>query len=62
MGFHVLGPNSGEVTQGFGLSIKLGATKADFDNSVGIHPTTAENFTTLTITKSSGEDTATTGC
>ena len=42
MGFHVLGPNAGEITQGFTLGLKLGATKADFDNAVGIHPTCAE--------------------
>ena len=42
VGFHYLGPNAGEVTQGFGMSLKLGATKADFDNLIGIHPTCAE--------------------
>ena len=42
MGFHVLGPNAGEVTQGFALGIKMGATKADFANTIGIHPTCAE--------------------
>ena len=42
IGFHYLGPNAGEVTQGFGMSLKMGATKADFDNLIGIHPTTAE--------------------
>jgi len=42
VGFHVAGPNAGEITQGFTLGLKLGATKADFDNAVGIHPTCAE--------------------
>ena len=42
VGFHYLGPNAGEVTQGFGIALKMGATKDDFDNLVGIHPTTAE--------------------
>ena len=42
IGFHYLGPNAGEVTQGFGGMLKLGATKEDFDNLIGIHPTTAE--------------------
>ena len=42
VGFHYVGPNAGEVTQGFTLGLKLGATKADFDNIVGIHPTCAE--------------------
>ena len=42
MGFHILSPNAGEITQGFGIGLKLGATKADFDNLIGIHPTVAE--------------------
>jgi len=62
VGIHYVGPNAGEVMQGFGLAIKLGATKADFDNIVGIHPTTAENFTTLKVTKSSGVDANAGGC
>merc|ERR1712128_234558 len=60
--FHYLGPNAGEVTQGFGIALKMGATKTDFDNLVGIHPTTAENFTTMEITKSSGVDASASGC
>jgi len=54
IGFHYLGPNAGEVTQGFAIAMKLGATKYDFDNCVGIHPTNAENLTTLDISKGSG--------
>lgn len=42
VGLHVLGPNAGEITQGWTIGIKLGATKADFDNAIGIHPTCAE--------------------
>jgi len=37
-------------------------TKADFDNVVGIHPTTAEWFTVLNVTKSSGDSAQATGC
>ncbi|CAB4058524.1 TXNRD [Lepeophtheirus salmonis] len=55
-------PNAGEVTQGFALGFRLGATKADYDSIIGIHPTTAENFTTLKITKSSGQDASASGC
>merc|ERR1719228_1270317 len=62
IGLHYLGPNAGEVTQGFGIALKMKATKADFDNLIGIHPTTAENFTTVSITKSSGVDASATGC
>ncbi len=56
IGFHYLGPNAGEITQGFGLAIRLNAKKSDFDSAVGIHPTCAEMFTTLTITKASGKE------
>lgn len=62
LGFHFLGPNAGEVTQGFALAIKLGATKSDFDNVVGIHPTAAETFTSMHITKRSGESAVLTAC
>merc|ERR1711865_269689 len=62
IGFHVLGPNAGEITQGVGAAIKCGATKDDFDNTVGIHPTIGEEVTTLEITKSSGADAAKGGC
>jgi thioredoxin reductase (NADPH) len=42
IGLHIVGPNAGEITQGYALGIKMGATKADFNNLVGIHPTIAE--------------------
>jgi thioredoxin reductase (NADPH) len=56
VGFHFVGPNAGEVTQGFALAVKLGATKADYDSLVGIHPTDAEALCGLTVTKRSGLD------
>ncbi|EGD81586.1 thioredoxin reductase 1 [Salpingoeca rosetta] len=62
IGFHFLGPNAGEVAQGFGIALQLKATKEQVDNLVGIHPTVAETFTTLTVTKSSGLDAAQAGC
>lgn len=62
IGFHVVGPNAGEITQGFGTAIKLGATKADFDRTIGIHPTCAETFTTLDVTKRGGGSIDTAGC
>ncbi|XP_037629882.1 thioredoxin reductase 3 isoform X1 [Sebastes umbrosus] len=62
IGFHYLGPNAGEVTQGFGAAMKCGATKEQFDGTIGIHPTCAEIFTTLEVTKSSGGDITTAGC
>ena len=62
LGFHVVGPNAGEITQGYSVAIKLGATKADFDSTIGIHPTCSEQFTTLKNTKRSGTDVLQTGC
>ena len=44
------------VFQGFALTLKLGAKKSDFDCLVGIHPTSAEEFTSLTALQSKGED------
>ncbi|KAF0694226.1 Aste57867_14885 [Aphanomyces stellatus] len=62
LGFHYLGPNAGEVTQAVGIAMKLNASYDDFVNTVGIHPTTAEIFTTLEITKESGADASASGC
>ena len=49
IGFHVIGPNAGEVTQGFAVALKLGATKADFEATIGIHPTCAEVWKFIAI-------------
>jgi len=62
VGLHYLGPNAGEVMQGYAVAMKVGATKADFDTTVGIHPTVSEEFTTLSITKRSGENAQKKGC
>ncbi|CAL8335853.1 unnamed protein product [Merluccius merluccius] len=62
IGFHYLGPNAGEVMQGYGVAIKCGVTKEQLDNTIGIHPTCAELFTTLDVTKSSGGEIAQAGC
>uniref|UniRef100_A0ABI7XA72 thioredoxin-disulfide reductase (NADPH) n=1 Tax=Felis catus TaxID=9685 RepID=A0ABI7XA72_FELCA len=62
IGFHVLGPNAGEVTQGFAAAMKCGLTKQLLDDTIGIHPTCGEVFTTLEITKSSGLDITQKGC
>ncbi|KAH8053821.1 thioredoxin-disulfide reductase [Aureococcus anophagefferens] len=43
VGFHYLGPNAGEITQGFSIAMRKGATYADFISTVGIHPTVAED-------------------
>jgi glutathione reductase (NADPH) len=47
VGAHMLGPEAGEIIQGLAVAIRAGATKADFDNTLGIHPTAAEEFVTL---------------
>src|SRR6266513_2941415 len=47
VGAHMIGPDAGEVIQGVAIAVKLGATKADFDATLGIHPTAAEEFVTL---------------
>mmetsp|Transcript_4704 Transcript_4704/g.10453 ORF Transcript_4704/g.10453 Transcript_4704/m.10453 type:complete len:638 (-) Transcript_4704:463-2376(-) len=62
LGLHYLGPNAGEVMQGFGTAMKLGCKFEDITETVGIHPTTAEELTTLSITKASGADAKASGC
>ncbi|UTW45795.1 glutathione-disulfide reductase [bacterium SCSIO 12696] len=47
VGCHMLGDHAGEIIQGIGIAMKAGATKTDFDNTVGIHPTAAEEFVTM---------------
>lgn len=47
VGAHMVGPESAEILQGIAIAVKAGATKADFDNTVGIHPSTAEEFCTM---------------
>lgn len=47
VGLHILGTGSSEMLQGFGVAVKMGATKADFDRCVAIHPTSAEELVTL---------------
>uniref|UniRef100_A0A182QER2 thioredoxin-disulfide reductase (NADPH) n=1 Tax=Anopheles farauti TaxID=69004 RepID=A0A182QER2_9DIPT len=56
LGLHFLGPAAGEVIQGFAAALKSGLTMKVLRNTVGIHPTVAEEFTRLAITKSSGLD------
>ena len=47
VGAHMIGPDAGEIIQGIAIAVKLGATKAQFDATVGIHPTAAEEFVTM---------------
>jgi len=50
IGLHYLGPNAGEVVQGFSVAVNLGATKRDFARTVGIHPTAAEELLSANLT------------
>jgi glutathione reductase (NADPH) len=43
----MVGENAGEIIQGVAIAINMGATKKDFDATVGIHPTAAEEFVTM---------------
>lgn len=47
IGLHMVGPDAGEICQGMAVAMKAGATKTDFDSTVGIHPTAAEEFVTM---------------
>jgi glutathione reductase (NADPH) len=47
LGAHMIGPEAGEIIQGVAIAVKLGATKAQFDATIGVHPTAAEEFVTL---------------
>lgn len=47
LGVHMVGPDAAEIIQGFAVALKCGATKAQFDATVGIHPTSAEELVTM---------------
>ncbi|MCX7594160.1 MAG: glutathione-disulfide reductase, partial [Fischerella sp.] len=47
LGAHMVGENAAEIVQGVAIAVKMGATKKDFDATVGIHPTAAEEFVTM---------------
>lgn len=47
VGLHMVGADAGEIVQGFAVAMQAGATKAHFDRTVGIHPTSAEEFVTM---------------
>lgn len=47
LGAHMVGPDAGEIIQGIAIAINMGATKAQFDQTIGIHPTAAEEFVTM---------------
>ena len=47
VGIHIIGDSADEMMQGFAVALKMGATKADFDNTVAIHPSSAEELVTM---------------
>jgi glutathione reductase (NADPH) len=47
VGVHVIGPGADEMIQGFAVAVRMGATKQDFDDTVAIHPTSAEELVTM---------------
>jgi glutathione reductase (NADPH) len=47
VGIHAIGDGVDEMMQGFGVAVKMGATKADLDSTVAIHPSSAEELVTL---------------
>ena len=47
LGVHMVGDDAPEIMQGIAVALKVGATKSDFDRTIGIHPTSAEEFVTM---------------
>ena len=47
LGIHILGPDAGELAQAFGVAVKAGLTKTDFDRTMAVHPTAAEELVTM---------------
>lgn len=47
LGVHMVGKDAAEIIQGMAIPVNMGATKADFDRTIGIHPSTSEEFVTL---------------
>ncbi len=47
LGAHMVGPDAAEIIQGIGVALTCGATKAQFDATVGVHPSAAEEFVTM---------------
>ena len=54
VGLHFTAPNAGEIMQGFAVAMRMGLTKQILDETIGIHPTVAENITNIEVTKESG--------
>ena len=57
VGLHICGMSADEMLQGFGVAMKMGATKADFDSSIAIHPTGSEELVTMGVWGTSPQET-----
>jgi thioredoxin reductase (NADPH) len=63
LGIHIASPNAGEIIQGFAVALRKGTLMySDLTDTIGIHPTVAEELVSLSVTKSSGESTKSSGC
>lgn len=49
VGIHIIGDGADEMLQGFAVAVKMGASKADFDATIAIHPTSAEELVTMKV-------------
>jgi glutathione reductase (NADPH) len=47
VGVHLIGPGADEILQGFAVAVSMGARKADLDDTIAIHPTSAEELVTM---------------
>jgi glutathione reductase (NADPH) len=56
VGIHIIGDNADEMLQGFAVAVKMGATKADFDSTIAIHPSSAEELVTLKVAEVADEE------
>lgn len=56
IGVHIIGDNADEMLQGFAVAVKMGARKADFDNTIAVHPTSAEELVTMKVPVSRSSD------
>jgi len=62
IGYHILSPNAGEITQGVAIAMKCGVTKEQLDSCVSIHPTIAEDCIGLDSTKEDNPDAQKSSC
>jgi pyruvate/2-oxoglutarate dehydrogenase complex dihydrolipoamide dehydrogenase (E3) component len=62
LGIHIAAPNAGEIIQGFAVAFRKGMKYSDLTDTVGIHPTVAEELVGMTVTKSSGEEVQKSSC